>query len=171
MTVLDLEGPLFWKKFNDKFDIGRAHIRYGGITRHLSAANQAHDDPITMDAETAASTEALFSKYGFPGAPKTWVEFRPVHEYIQRIETGVDYYRIGFPHLPELGMEFLRTKYADVFEAAVLVIGGAYQDYTKVAALHRKKRTFKRLVKKYDERAALDEPVPMEFVPWPPHLR
>jgi hypothetical protein len=66
---------------------------------------------------------------------------------------------VGFRHIPEHGIEFLKTKYSDVFDALMLVLEG---DLDKLAAYHRKHKTYERLVRDYDETKELADPEPRE---------
>jgi hypothetical protein len=160
MAVIDFKSKAFWKQLEKRFDLLRAEIKYAGITRQESAANQTASDPITFDAETASAVKALFSKYGFPTEPRTWAEFRAPHAYIERIEEAVDTFRIGFPHIPQLGIEFLRSKYSDVVDVAMLIIEDRYEE---VASFHKKRKTYEKLVRNYDELAELPDPDPDRF--------
>ncbi|MBC8737119.1 hypothetical protein F6X40_09890 [Paraburkholderia sp. UCT31] len=162
MTVIDFKSKAFWKELNERFDCMRTDINYGGITRHMSAANQTAGDEITLDAETGPAVKELFPRYGFPGEPKTWAEFRAVHAYIERVEEAVDTFRIGFRNIPQHGIDFLRDKYSDVFAVVMAIVEG---DYAKVAAMHKRCRTFQRLVRDYDELAELPDPEPRKSVP------
>lgn len=160
MTVIDFESKVFWKQLERRFDLLRTDIDYSGITRHASAANQTASDPITLDATTAAAVHTLFSRYGFPATPQTWAEFRAVHAYIEQIEEAVDTFRVGYAHIPQHGLNFLRKHYADVFEAVMFILE---DDFSKVIALHQSRGTFDTLVADYDEMEELPDPDPDKF--------
>jgi hypothetical protein len=160
MTVIDFESKAFWKQLERRFDLLRTDIDYAGITRHTAAANETANDPITLEPATATAIRTLFSRYGFPDTPQTWAEFRAVHAYIEQIEEAVDTLRVGYAHIPQHGLNFLRKHYADVYEVVMFILE---DDFDKVVAFHQSHGTFERLVADYDELEELPDPDPDKF--------
>ncbi|KVD63265.1 hypothetical protein [Burkholderia ubonensis] len=147
-TVINIKSKIFWKRLADSLqreygvEVGRTTINYSGITRHRS-----QHDHVTFDAATAVRVRELFAKYGFP-EPETWAEFRAAHRYIDKVEEQVDTIKIGYPHIPQVGVDFVRDTYPEVFEAAMFALIG---DYKGLATWHSQQGTFERLAREYDE--------------------
>ncbi|CAJ6493781.1 Uncharacterised protein [Burkholderia pseudomallei] len=162
-NVTDIKDQLFWKKFEDRMkrdhgvDVRHAFISNAGITRLLvnGDGTSSKDDGIAFDAETSKQVARLFTQYGFPPEPKTWAEYQAPVKYIQRIAEAVDTFRIGYPHIPEHGWEFMRIEYGDIFDAVKLAIE---DDYEGLVTRHKRHGTFARLVQEYDGSKELPPP-------------
>jgi hypothetical protein len=127
----------------------RSFIDEGGITRHRMAANDSPDDRIAMTVGTAMQVREVFEKFGFPGTPTTWREFRAAQIYITEAEAGVEIVMTGLDDCgPQIQLDFLQTYYGPYIQTAVRMLDGDWDD---VVAYHRANGVYERIVATYDE--------------------
>ncbi|MGF6725220.1 hypothetical protein P3T43_004591 [Paraburkholderia sp. GAS41] len=116
-NVINIKSDKFWKQFTNRLKRDRGVIDVlpdlwdSAVTRHISDDEQPRkSDPITIDGDGALELGQWFSRVGFP-MPQTWAEFRAGQWYIGNLLYSLNTLRIGFPHIPKLGVEFIEKQY------------------------------------------------------------
>jgi hypothetical protein len=164
-NVISIENQMFWKQFKNRLKRERSVIQLeadmwdNGTTRITGDDEVLRPTDAILFGETEAEVREWFAKVGFP-MPQTWAEFRAGQWYISRLAECIDTVRIGYPHIPKDGFEFVEYRYNYIYEPFVLAI---QDDWEGVAAWHKKHRTFAKIVREYDESKELPDPDSAKF--------
>ncbi|VWB71009.1 hypothetical protein BLA23254_03316 [Burkholderia lata] len=164
-TVIDLEGYAFWKnvaarlKSENNAMLVTPDVWDEGVIRVTDDDEVARKtDPVIIN-ETRAEVHEWFTRVGFP-MPQTWAEYRAGQKYIAELTDALDTVRVGYAHIPQNGVSFIKKQSPRMYEPLVLVLSEGWES---VANWHKQQHTFAQIVFEYDESKELPDPAADKF--------